>query len=180
MKDASHYWPPCVGLTWPFALRGHVRCAAWWCALLTSCEDSRVGTSPAYERRFCRLDETAREVSERQVLPGEGQRGKFEQKRPTTALRRPYSLFQCVTDQFGDRWPCRLGRTGLSSPEWQLVGTPGLSGDVDLGCNSWVITWVRLLRARLSLSSSRHPAPRERKGDIPHPRLGRAKRCRWR
>ena len=44
------------------------------------------------------LDETAREVSERQVLPGEGLRERFEQQRPTTALRQAYSVFQGVTD----------------------------------------------------------------------------------
>ena len=95
-----------------------------------------MGTSPVYERRLCRLDETAREVSERQVLPGEGLRERFEQQRPTTALPGAYSVFQGVTDRFGDQWPCRLGRTGSSSPEWLLVGTPSLSGDVDLGGNS--------------------------------------------
>ena len=39
------------------------------------------------------LDETAREVSERQVLPAGGLRESFEQQRPITALRRAYSFF---------------------------------------------------------------------------------------
>jgi hypothetical protein len=46
------------------------------------------------------LDETAREVSERQVLPGGGLRERFEQQQPITALRRLYSFFRRVTDQF--------------------------------------------------------------------------------
>jgi hypothetical protein len=33
------------------------------------------------------------EVSERQVLPGDGLRERFEQWRPITALLRPYSFF---------------------------------------------------------------------------------------
>jgi hypothetical protein len=39
------------------------------------------------------LDETAREVSERQVLPAVGQREIFVQQRPITALPRAYSFF---------------------------------------------------------------------------------------
>jgi tetraacyldisaccharide-1-P 4'-kinase len=39
------------------------------------------------------LDETAREVSERQVLPAGGLRERFGQQRPITALRGTYSFF---------------------------------------------------------------------------------------
>jgi hypothetical protein len=39
------------------------------------------------------LDETAREVSERQVLPTGSQREIFVQERPITALRPAYSFF---------------------------------------------------------------------------------------
>jgi hypothetical protein len=47
------------------------------------------------------LDETAREVDERQVLPAGGLREGFEQQRPITALWRPYSLTRRVTDNLG-------------------------------------------------------------------------------
>jgi tetraacyldisaccharide-1-P 4'-kinase len=42
------------------------------------------------------LDETAREVSERQVLPAGGLRERFEQQRPITALRLTVLLLKEV------------------------------------------------------------------------------------
>lgn len=45
------------------------------------------------------MDETAREVNERQVLPSGGPRERFEQQRPITAPRRAYSFFGHKTDQ---------------------------------------------------------------------------------
>jgi hypothetical protein len=44
------------------------------------------------------LDETAREVSVRQDLPGGALRERFEQQRPRTALRQVYSVFRRVSD----------------------------------------------------------------------------------
>jgi len=46
------------------------------------------------------LDETAREVDERQVLPAGGLREGFEQQRPITVLRLTVLLLK-ATDQFG-------------------------------------------------------------------------------
>ena len=43
------------------------------------------------------VDETAREVNERRVLPPGGLRETFEQSRPITALNRSYSSFQRIT-----------------------------------------------------------------------------------
>ena len=47
----------------------------------------QIRAGPAGERRSVALDETAREVSERQILPAEGLRERIEQQRPITALR---------------------------------------------------------------------------------------------
>ncbi len=46
----------------------------------------QVRAGPAVNGVSVALDETAREVSERQVLPAGGLRERFEQQRPITAL----------------------------------------------------------------------------------------------
>jgi hypothetical protein len=45
------------------------------------------GDESWYERRFCRLDETAREVSERQVLPSEA----CARDSSSSGRQRPYT-----------------------------------------------------------------------------------------
>jgi hypothetical protein len=82
------------------------------------------------------LDETTREVSERQVLPAGGLRERIEQQRPIAALGGQYSFTRRVTDQFG--------RSSIASVEfprsWQSrrilglaptnaeIGVPSVSG----------------------------------------------------
>lgn len=71
------------------------------------------------ERRFCRfLDETAREVSERQVLPAGGLRERIEQQRPITALHLTILLLEAcnrpiwlIGHRSGRASPIRSGRT---------------------------------------------------------------------
>lgn len=63
-------------------------------------------------RRFCRfLDETAREVSERQVLPAGGLRERIEQQRPITALYLTVLLFETCNQPIWLIWASAPGES---------------------------------------------------------------------
>ena len=61
--------------------------------MISLLQDPRSGQALLVNGVSVALDETAREVSERQVLPAGGLRERFEQQRPITARRRAYSFW---------------------------------------------------------------------------------------
>ena len=74
------------------------------------------------------LDETAREVSERQVLPAGGLRERFEQ-RPITALRGSYSFFGRYPTNF--KATVHSQRAGAHRARWRCQVAPKIpSGQV--------------------------------------------------
>lgn len=73
------------------------------------------------------LDETAREVSERQALPGENLRERFEQQRPITARVEAYSDLTLITRQLG---PVSL-RTISERAAWASAQRPLAPGKAE-------------------------------------------------